>query len=145
MTGGMTAMLDAIGETINRVQDRHDDLGVEKPDNVLFVITTDGQENSSKNFKKSQIERLIKHQTKSHGWEFIFLGANMDAVEEAASIGISAEKSITYDYTARGVAGTYTAMSCAANTIKSSATLDGFDLGETYSKSVNAESYTTTK
>lgn len=145
ITGGMTAMLDAIGETINRVQERHDDLGVEKPDNVLFVITTDGQENSSRHFNKAQIERMIKHQTKGHGWEFIFLGANMDAVEEAASIGISATNSITYDYTSRGVAGTYTAMSCAANTIKSSATLDGFNLGETYSKSVSAESYTTTK
>ena len=132
ITGGMTAMLDAIGETINRVQERHDDLGVEKPDNVLFVITTDGHENSSRYFNKAQIERMIKHQTKGHGWEFIFLGANMDAVEEAASIGISATNSITYDYTSRGVAGTYTAMSCAANTIKSSATLDGFNLGEIY-------------
>lgn len=145
ITGGMTAMLDAIGETINRVQERHDELGVEKPDNVLFVITTDGQENSSRHFNKAQIERMIKHQTKGHGWEFIFLGANMDAVEEAASIGISATNSITYDYNPRGVAGTYVTMACAANTIKSSATLDGFDLGEAYNKSVSAASYTTTK
>lgn len=138
ITGGMTAMLDAIGDTINRVQDRHDDLGVEKPDNVLFVITTDGHENSSRNFQKSQIERMIKHQTKSHGWEFIFLGANMDAVEEAASIGISAEKSITYNYDSTGVRGTYTTMACAANTIKSNATLNDFNLNEVYNQSTTA-------
>lgn len=136
--GGMTAMLDAIGETINRVQDRHDDLGEEKPDNVLFVITTDGQENSSRNFQKSHIERMIKHQTKSHGWEFIFLGANMDAVEEAASIGISAEKSITYNYDSTGVRSTYTTMACAANTIKSNATLNDFNLSEVYNQSTTA-------
>ena len=142
---GMTAMLDAIGETINRVQDRHDDLGVEKPDNVLFVITTDGQENSSRKFQKSQIERMIKHQTKSHGWEFIFLGANMDAVEEAASIGISAEKSITYNYDSTGVRGTYTTMACAANTIKSNATLNDFNLSEVYNQSTTATINTSTK
>ena len=58
ITGGGTAMLDAIGETINAVQDRHDDMGDAKPDNVLFVITTDGQENSSRKFTKDRIEKM---------------------------------------------------------------------------------------
>ena len=88
LAGGGTALLDAIGDTINRVQDRHDELGENKPDNVLFVITTDGEENSSHKFTKPQIEKMIKHQTNGHGWKFMFLGANMDAVKEAEGLGI---------------------------------------------------------
>lgn len=135
--GGGTAMLDAIGETINRVQDRHDELGEEKPDNVLFVITTDGQENSSRKFTKADIERMIKHQTNGHGWEFIFLGANMDAVSEATSIGIDATKSVSYDWTAQGtdaLYGTVTAAACASKC----ATLDSMSLKDTYDACVSS-------
>jgi uncharacterized protein YegL len=129
--GGYTAMLDAIGEIINRVQDRHDELGAEKPDNVLFVITTDGEENSSRKFTKAQIEKMIKHQTNGHGWNFMFLGANMDAVKEAESIGIKRDYSLTYDYSIRGtdaLYGTVTAAACATK----SCTLDSMDLKATY-------------
>ena len=118
VAGGMTAMLDAIGEVINRVQDRHDELGSEKPDNVLFVITTDGEENSSKKFKKSQIEKMIKHQTNGHGWKFMFLGANMDAVKEAESIGISKNYSANYGYTSRGVDAVYATMDCVTSSLR---------------------------
>lgn len=137
ITGGGTAMLDAIGETINTVQNRHDDMGDAKPDNVLFVITTDGEENSSRKFTKVEIERMIKHQTKGHGWEFIFLGANMDAVKEATSIGISANKSVTYDWTAQGtdaLYGTVTAAACASKC----ATLDSMSLKDTYDACVSS-------
>lgn len=128
IAGGMTAMLDAIGEVINRVQDRHDELGEEKPDSVLFVITTDGEENSSRTFKKSQIEKMIKHQTNGHGWKFMFLGANMDAVKEAESIGIKRDYSVTYDYSAKGVDAVYTTMSCAASAIRSADTLNSTEI-----------------
>lgn len=134
--GGYTAMLDAIGEIINRVQDRHDELGAEKPDNVLFVITTDGEENYSRKFTKSQIEKMIKHQTNGHGWEFMFLGANMDAVKEAASIGISNDRSISYDWTARGTDALYSTVSAAACATKS-CTLDSISsLQDIYDMSV---------
>ena len=116
--GGMTAMLDAIGEVINRVQDKHDELGKEKPDNVLFVITTDGEENSSRTFKKSQIEKMIKHQTNGHGWKFMFLGANMDAVKEAESIGINSNYATGYTYTPQGVNDVYTTMSCVTSSLR---------------------------
>jgi uncharacterized protein YegL len=125
MAGGGTAMLDAIGETINRVQDRHDELGSEKPENVLFVITTDGEENSSRNFTKAQIEKMIKHQTNGHGWEFMFLGANMDSVKEAASIGINSNRSVTYDYTSKGVDALYATMDCMASSIRCNSALVG--------------------
>lgn len=143
VAGGMTAMLDAIGETINRVQDRHDELGEEKPENVLFVITTDGEENSSRKFTKSQIEKMIKHQTNGHGWKFMFLGANMDAVKEAESIGISRDYATGYTYTSKGVNDLYTTMSCVTSSVRgvkgdngvsgTTVTLDGdFNLSNAY-------------
>ena len=118
VVGGATAMLDAIGETINRVQDRHDKLGAEKPENVLFVITTDGEENSSHKFTKNQIEKMIKHQTNGHGWKFMFLGANMDAVKEAESIGVAKEYATGYTYTSKGVNDVYTTMSCVTSSLR---------------------------
>jgi hypothetical protein len=133
---GNTAMLDAIGETINRVQDRHDELGAEKPDNVLFVITTDGLENVSSKFTKAQIEKMIQHQTKGHGWEFIFLGANMDAVSEATSIGIDASKAVDYNWTAQGTDAVFKTATTAACASKC-ATLDSLDLANTYTDSLS--------
>ena len=138
VAGGMTAMLDAIGEVINRVQDRHDELGSEKPDNVLFVITTDGEENSSRKFKKSQIEKMIKHQTNGHGWKFMFLGANMDAVKEAESIGISKNYSVNYDYTSRGVDAVYATMDCMTSSLR----CDNSLVGETGEEFVLSNLYT---
>lgn len=137
MAYGSTAMLDAIGETINRVQDRHDELGVEKPEKVLFVITTDGEENSSRKFTKAQIEKMIKHQTNGHGWEFMFLGANMDSVKEAESIGISSNRSVTYDYTSKGVDAVYATMDCMASSLRSD-TLDcNVNLSAAYAASID--------
>ena len=135
--GGMTAMLDAIGETINRVQERHDELGEEKPDSVLFVITTDGEENSSRNFKKSQIEKMIKHQTNGHGWKFMFLGANMDAVKEAESIGISKDWSVNYAYDSKGISDTFTTMSYTASAVRCDAVTDGFNVETVYNSVSN--------
>lgn len=133
---GGTAMLDAIGEVINRVQDRHDELGSEKPEKVLFVITTDGEENSSRTFNKAQIEKMIKHQTNGHGWDFMFLGANMDAVKEAASIGINYDRAIKYDWTTCGTDALYSTVSAAACATRS-CTLDGLDLQATYDNCIN--------
>jgi len=131
IAGGGTAMLDAIGEIINRVQDRHDELGQEKPDNVLFVITTDGEENSSRKFTKKQIEKMIKHQTNGHGWEFIFLGANMDAVTVATNIGISYDRAVSYDWTSMGTDALYSTVTAAACATKS-CTMDSLNLQSTY-------------
>lgn len=132
VAGGMTAMLDAIGETINRVQDRHDELGEERPENVLFVITTDGEENSSRKFTKSQIEKMIKHQTNGHGWKFMFLGANMDAVKEASSIGISNDYATNYTYTSKGVCDAYTTLCSATSALRTVGLDDEFNLSTAY-------------
>lgn len=131
MAGGGTAMLDAIGDTINRVQDRHDELGDDKPEKVLFVITTDGEENSSRKFTKAQIEKMIKHQTNGHGWEFIFLGANMDAVTVATNIGISYDRAVSYDWTSCGTDALYSTVTAAACATKS-CSLDSLDIQGIY-------------
>lgn len=130
--GGMTAMLDAIGETINRVQERHDELGEEKPDSVIFVITTDGEENSSRKFKKSDIEKMIKHQTNGHGWKFMFLGANMDAVKEANSLGISADSAVNYSYTAQGTSAVYDTVDCLTASVRNCTFDDSITLASAY-------------
>lgn len=135
--GGMTAMLDAIGDTINNVQSRHDELGVEKPEKVLFVITTDGEENSSHKYTKSQIEKMIKHQTNGHGWEFMFLGANMDAVKEAENIGISRSHSHTYDYSDIGTKAVYTTLSATASAVRGDMLDADFNLSSAYTMAKN--------
>lgn len=135
--GGGTAMLDAIGEIINRVQDRHDEMGAEKPDKVLFVITTDGEENSSRKYTKAQIEKMIKHQTNGHGWEFLFLGANMDAVKEAQSIGIKADRSVSYDYSSIGTDALYGTVAKATCAIRADS-MDAINLSAAYADTLSS-------
>ncbi len=95
--GGSTALCDAVGNTINRIKYAQQYLKEdEKPNKTMFVIITDGQENSSREFSSSQIKKLITEQKKEHDWEFIFLGANMDAVETANTYGINADRAVTY-------------------------------------------------
>ena len=132
IAGGGTAMLDAIGEIINRVQDRHDELGAEKPEEVLFVITTDGEENSSRKFNKSQIEKMIKHQTNGHGWKFMFLGANMDAVKEAESIGISSDYATNYNWSAQGVCDSYVTLNSVTKAVRCDSLEKDFNLSNIY-------------
>ena len=136
-TYGGTAMLDAVGEIINRVQDRHDELGTEKPENVLFVITTDGEENSSHKFNKSQIEKMIKHQTNGHGWKFMFLGANMDAVKEARSLGINQDYAVNYTYSSAGTKAVYDTITTATCSLRCDSLADDFNLGNAYAASLD--------
>lgn len=95
--GGSTALLDAIGKTIQKIdsvqKNTAEDYRAEK---VMFVIITDGEENSSRYFSVPQVKEMIEHQKNSCGWEFIFLGANIDAVETAGRFGISADRAVDY-------------------------------------------------
>lgn len=86
---GMTALLDAIGTGVSNLRSKMDNMNKEDmPDNVIFVIMTDGHENSSKEYTKAGIESIIKEHTNKSDWQFIFLGANIDAVGTAQSLGI---------------------------------------------------------
>ncbi|MBR0403920.1 MAG: hypothetical protein IJI68_01780 [Eggerthellaceae bacterium] len=93
---GCTALLDAVGEAIHHIGRVHGYLPDEyRPEHTIFVITTDGYENASVKYDYRTIKAMIE-QKKEEGWEFLFLGANIDAVGEAAKIGISADRSVTY-------------------------------------------------
>lgn len=95
--GGSTALLDAIGKTIHKIgtvqKNTTEDYRAEK---VMFVIITDGEENASRHYSSMQIREMIQRQKERYGWEFIFLGANIDAVETAGRFGIDADRAVDY-------------------------------------------------
>jgi hypothetical protein len=109
---GMTALLDAIGKTIERTGKRLEGLAEEeRPEKVVFVIQTDGYENYSKQFTTEKIADMISHQRDIYKWEFVFLGANQDAIASAAKIGIQPTHAMTYAHTPVGVACAFSSFS----------------------------------
>ena len=106
--GGRTALLDAVGQTINRIQARHDKLGKSKlPEHVIFIITTDGYENASREFKKGRIKEMITHQMNHHGWEFIFMGADIDSFAAGHDMGIRPDRTMNYKKSTEGINDMY--------------------------------------
>jgi uncharacterized protein YegL len=102
--GGTTALLDAIGRTIHKIGNAQKHTADEyRAEKVLFVIITDGLENSSREYSLEQVKALIELQKTKYGWEFIFLGANIDAVETAGWFGISANRAQNYHADGEGV------------------------------------------
>lgn len=116
--GGCTALLDAIGTTVEHISTIHryareDDV----PEHTIFVITTDGMENASRKYSSDAVKKLIE-QKKELGWEFIFLGANIDAVETARSFGISEEMSANYKCDARGTTLNFECVGAAISALR---------------------------
>lgn len=105
---GTTALLDAAGRTILdvgcRLSKTNED---QRPGKVIFVITTDGMENASREFTYAKVKELIKHQQEKYNWEFIFLGANIDASKEADSLGIDADNAYSFEASKTGVEKMY--------------------------------------
>ena len=109
--GGNTALLDAVGDAIKHIKNIHKYARQEdRPSKTIFIITTDGQENSSERFSYKEIKRLIEKQ-KELGWEFIFLGANIDAAAVAEHIGIERRRAVNYHSDKIGTKKVYGAMS----------------------------------
>ena len=118
---GMTALLDAIGETINHVGNRHKyALDSEVPGKTIVVITTDGFENASREFNSDKVKSMIEHQKKKYGWEFLFLGANIDAVETAKNFGITREFAVTYEADEDGTALNFESVSNVVSDVRAS-------------------------
>jgi len=116
--GGSTALYDAVGRTINSVGERlFNTAEEERPEKVIFVITTDGYENASREFSKAKVREMIEHQQDKYSWTFMFLGANIDAEKEATSLGIDEDFAITYFADAIGVSDSYDAISASVNYI----------------------------
>ena len=116
--GGSTALLDAVGIEMNRLDRVYTELGDKRPGKVLFVIITDGEENSSREFTQPKIKEMISERMEKRGWEFLFLGANIDAVSVAGNYGISARHAATYRNDSRGVAQNFAALEAAASDMR---------------------------
>ena len=118
---GATALLDAIGKTINHVGNRHKyapDSAV--PSKTMVVIITDGFENASREFSQSKVKSMIEHQKDKYGWEFLFLGANIDAVSTARDYGIAPDRAVKYEADSIGTMTNFEAVSKTVSCVRES-------------------------
>ena len=136
--GGSTALLDAIGGAIRHIGELHRRASEDgRPAHTLFAITTDGQENASRRYGYAELRRLIERQKETYGWEFLFLGANMDAVAAASRFGIDADRAVRYHCDSAGIALNYEAVGQAILTLREKSALDrdwGARIREDYQK-----------
>ena len=118
---GSTALLDAIGKTINHVGNRYKYApDNEVPDKTMVVIITDGYENASKEYKLDKVRGMIEHQKEKYNWEFLFLGANIDAVQTAGSFGIAPDRAVTYEADSMGTEINFRAVSDTVSCMRAS-------------------------
>lgn len=122
---GMTALLDAVGKTINKtvkaiIKSDED----EQPSNILFVIITDGMENASREFSYNKIKQMIEHEKEKYSWEFIFLGANIDAIATAAKFGIDEDKASNYHADSLGTILNFESVSDAVSNFRAGISID---------------------
>jgi hypothetical protein len=118
---GLTALLDAVGKTLEDVGERlHNTPEANRPEKVVVIIMTDGMENASKRFlQKSEIKKMIEHQQKKYSWEFIYLGANQDAFAEGASFGVPIVNTQVFSVDSSGVNGAYNTISAYVSQYRS--------------------------
>ncbi len=122
---GSTALLDAIGNSVKHIQTIHKYIRKEDvPQKTLFIITTDGMENASKHYNYESIKSLIENQQKNAGWEFIFLGANIDATQEARRFGIDESRAANYHSDSQGTDLNFNVLSEAITCLRQTAKLD---------------------
>ena len=121
---GCTALIDAIGGAIRHIGNIHKYARTEDvPEHTLFVITTDGQENASRCFTSDEVKEMIERQKEKYGWEFLFIGANIDAVETAARYGISRDRAVNYNADREGTDILYRSVASAVCNLRSSSPL----------------------
>ena len=119
---GCTALLDAVGGAIHHIGNVHKYAREEdRPEKTLFIITTDGQENSSRMYTYEKVKRMVERQKKKYGWEFLFLGANIDAVAEAGRFGIKPDRAVNYECDEIGTAVNYRALNKAVSRVRNCA------------------------
>lgn len=123
--GGCTALFDAIGGAINHIGNIHKYARPEDiPAHTIFVITTDGLENASRHYSKSDIKRMIERQRSKYGWEFLFIGANIDAIVTAESFGIEQSRAVNYHADKKGTEVLYDAISAPLTAMRSTGRID---------------------
>ena len=124
-TRGCTALLDAVGGAIHHIGNIHKYARSEDvPEHTLFVITTDGMENASRRYSTRRVKEMIQRQKEKYGWEFLFLGANIDAVETAGHLGIAPDRAVNYHCDSEGTRLNYEVVGQAVAAVRCSAPLD---------------------
>ena len=140
---GCTALLDAIGGAIHHIGNVHKYARAEDvPEHTMFVITTDGMENASRRYDSEKVKKMIERQKEKYGWEFLFLGANIDAVETAKHFGISEDRAVNYHSDSEGTQLNYEVVSEAICSVRCSAPLSADwkkRIDEDYSKRKGAK------
>ena len=115
---GCTALLDALGGAIHHIGNVHKYTKEEdRPEKTLFIITTDGQENSSRRYTYKKVKHMVEKQKEKYGWEFLFLGANIDAIAEAERFGIKANRAVNYECDEEGTAINFKVLSKAVSRV----------------------------
>jgi uncharacterized protein YegL len=123
--GGSTALLDAIGRTINKIGNVQKNTADEyRAEKVMFVIITDGEENSSREYSAEKVKAMIERQKEKYGWEFVFLGANIDAVQTAGRFGIAPDRAVDYISDSKGTQLNFKVMSAAVATFRQKGAVD---------------------
>ena len=122
---GSTALIDAIGGAIHHIGNIHKYARAEDvPEHTMFIITTDGYENSSYRYTSEQVKKMIERQKKKYGWEFLFIGANIDAVETAARYGISKDRAVNYNADGKGTRILYESVAKAVSNVRANENLN---------------------
>ena len=120
---GCTALLDAVGGAIHHIGNVHKYAREEdRPEKTIFVITTDGLENASREYSCDRVKQMVERQKEKYGWEFLFLGANIDAIETAGRFGISADRAANYNSDHEGTALNYEVLADTVCEMRASAT-----------------------
>lgn len=116
---GCTALLDALGGAIQHIGNVHKYAREEdRPEKTLFIITTDGQENASRRYSYDKVKKMVERQQKEYNWEFLFLGANIDAVAEAGKVGIRADRAVKYECDSKGTKVNFKALNKAVSSVR---------------------------
>lgn len=124
--GGCTALLDAIGKTIHKIGNvQKNTIEDQRAEKVMFVITTDGMENASREYSYEKIRSMIENQKTKYGWEFIFLGANIDSAATAESMGISPDRAANFHADSKGTALNYCVVSELVSNYRANKPIDG--------------------
>lgn len=124
--GGCTALVDAIGGAIRNIETIHKYARKEDvPENTIFIITTDGMENASHKYSSEEVKKMIEREKEKNGWEFLFVAANIDAVETASHFGIGSDRAVNYHADGCGTGVVYEALECAVSQVRSGKKLSG--------------------
>lgn len=137
---GCTALLDAVGGAIHHIGNvqkyaREEDC----PEKTLFIIITDGMENSSRRYTYDKVKRMVKRQKEKYGWEFLFLGANIDAIDVAGKFGINENRAVNYECDSRGTEVNYCALNEAVSRVRESACCAAVALDDDWKAEIEAD------